>query len=245
MDIGLELKHDFGVFDTVDVTEINGKNYMGVDGKLLNSSTTITESEFANKWLHQFAVGWVGGKCYFQLEEWKGFTNGGKESVVVVDDVGKSLFVVKPLADVNLTPDELSAVRLAGENLTRISQTPNGILSKKIFQKNAEYLKNAITAKPSTYADTIPEFMYAKYGLIPWVMKRVVYIRDAFKYDPDSETINYVQKILTKSYKKEKLTATDIEFMLMATHNTLDLSDSEVVDKQIVNTGDDGWDLDE
>ena len=220
-----DMANDFGFLNKIQVKKSNEELFMSVDGKLVNSGYEMSESEFVKDWLWQFAVGLVGDKRYFDLTSWFEITNNGKLSVVIKDDKdpNKTLFVIKPIVDVNLNQNEIKNMKAVGMYLSRTALTPDVQLRSKLFRNGIDFLSENIKSERKELHDFIPMEFFEKHKVYPWVCKAVIYIRDTFGYAPDSKALGVIQSVLTKYYLKEKLSKKEIEFLEKATGGILEL----------------------
>lgn len=220
-----ELENDFNWLKAMGVKTVGGLDYMTVAKEMVNCSDTMTETEFVQTWLHQFAVGLVGEHCYFDVGAWFERTNNGKMSISVVDDNDPKnvLFIIRPFTDTGLTPQELRNMRVAGMQLSRQALTPDVQLRSKLFKDTSKFLLDSIKSKRKELQDHIPDWFFKKHKVYPWVYQHVIFIRDIFGYAPESKALGAIQEILTKYYLKQKVTEKEHKFLLTATGNQIEL----------------------
>lgn len=220
-----ELENDFNWLKALGVKNIEGLDYMTVAKEMLNCSDTMTETEFVQNWLWQFAVGLVGKHCYFDVGGWFERTNNGKMAISIVDDHDQKnvLFIIRPFTETGLTPQELRNMRVAGMQLSRQALTPDIQLRARLFKETGKFLVDSIKSKRKELQDFVPDWFFKKHQVYPWVYQHVIYIRDVFGYQPDSKALGVIQSILTKYYLRQKVSKQEYDFIQTATGNQIEL----------------------
>ena len=233
--VKLAAQDELSFLNEIDVTEINGKKYIGHDGVPFNVSHTFTETEFVADWLLQFAVGNDNGTNYFNIREWCKYTNMGTLSARVVDDNGETLLIVPPITSNNLTPRQYDALRFGAlvvnnrkDDAMRQSLDTNMDVGKMV-QTELE------KGKRLTLTDMIHHSFYERHGIIPVVEKQTAYVRDEINQQGKTITVDEVKEVRRILYmvrRKEEITDKERNFLINKTRNQFTIPDY-VVEKPL------------
>ncbi|QCW23214.1 hypothetical protein HWC35_gp120 [Vibrio phage USC-1] len=190
-------------------------------GGYVISDTTIHEKAFVNRWLDQFALGFVGPTNYFDARAWGELTHGHQRGVVIVDDKGEAIFVIPPLSRIQLNETEQYVLDLAHKNFTNASsaeQTGDAHRAKEIVRQTSELIKTHISDETITVTHLIPEWFYTKYGVVPYIKRSMIYCRDMYGLNPDiKEDWEMAKSVFTNIHNKVALTQEQLIFMEILT----------------------------
>lgn len=212
----LELKEDFGIFNGLTVTNVDGKLMLGNDDDLpFSVEHVMEEHEFVRVWLRQFALGNSIGINYFNLRAWNEISSVGQKSVMVVDANLKPILVIPPLLSTNLTEAHRRMLQQANAVMHGIGNTPSnkGVLGANTGAA-AAVVEGLDNVKRLTYTDLIPEDYYTRHKIIPEVEQQVHYIKDVINANNDiSKSLNETKDILTKLSLGKDITSKEVAFL--------------------------------
>lgn len=210
------LETAFGWLRDVSVMEVDGKKLMvnKDDNKPYNVADVITEEEFIRTWLIQFALGNRHGRNYFSTSEWIELSGDGLQSVMVVDKDNKPLFLVPPLVTTNMGPEHQKMLRNLEHAIKQIAADEQMKHMPDASAHLAHHVSDGLSSvKPKTFTDMVPQWFYAKCGIIPEVEQQIYYIAGVVNTSCTMEQMNEARPILYKAYKKENVTAEEKKFI--------------------------------
>lgn len=224
-----ELETYFGYLKTVGRAEVNGKGYLTVDGKIVNAATNMGETEFVQTWLVQFALGYIKEKPYFDFQTWLSITKEGSASVIVHEDSDpeKIIFVINPLSDASLTPEESGMLSVVSRYMSHAQGATEDYRISKILREGKEVITEKFSGKSTTLTELVPGWVYDKYKVIPQVMKWMIYCRDTYGLRNDLEDWPFAEKCFTKVYNKETLDPTEVRFLDLLTNGDFKIPEGQ------------------
>lgn len=216
------LKEDFGWIGELKLINIDGQmTLQDPNGSYIISDTRIKESAFVHRWLDQFALGYVGKTNYFDASAWGKITHGHQRGVVITDDAGEPIFVIPPLSRAQFTAEEQYVLDLAHKSYTNASsaeETGDSHRAQEIITNTSKLIKDYVSEDSITLTDLIPEWFYAKYGVVPYVKRSMVYCRDVYGLNPAIKLDwEMAESIFTAIHNKHKLTEHQLTFMEILT----------------------------
>lgn len=177
-----KLRQDFEFLDKIDITKFNGDTPMLTqNGIPLNAITKMTEEVFVRDWIVKFAVNNTSGKNYFDFEGWSKISNKHTMAVLIVDnnDQSKINYVIKPLANYEMTPRErdiMRQVHSAAHN--SINETLAGQTPQVSGDDIAKVVNTMISDDRVNIHDLVPDELYKKYNVYPEALRRSFYVKD-------------------------------------------------------------------
>lgn len=212
------------------------------DGEFLDY-VLMDEQYFLDNWLVQFALGFVGGKSYFDHESWYKLTNGFIKGVIVVNETRTSALFIRKFLEA-MIPEEGREVL---EQVARAAGVAKVIMDNhektQIINQLAEqikYISKVADEKASnSLSSLIPDEYYAKHGVHPLTLQQVIYIRDTYKHqgvaiDPGSELLTKVETILKRWNLEGMASPADKKFITELTNGDFIFDQSgNMLDQQI------------
>lgn len=198
-------------FDAIDGRII----IQGKEGEIIGY-TAMYESIFVNNWLTQFAIDEVNGKRYFDMAGWSLLTDKLVKGVIIVEDgTNDVLFIIPSFSRPLLSPQGAHELKdIAGKaNFAKNIQDPTE--QKQFIDAFARRVEKIVTAEGETYGLTrlIPDHFYAKHNVVPETLKAMIYIRDEFGVQPDTDDFRKTEQILTKHYKGLQTSPSEREYV--------------------------------
>lgn len=229
------LKEDFGWIGNLKIEDVDGQRAIRDEsGTYIISDASITESAFVQRWLDQFALGYVGTSNYFDATTWGKLTHGHQRGVVVTDDEGKPLFVIPPLSRAPFTPTEQYVLDLAHKSYTNAAsaeETGDTHRAQEIITQTSSLIKQHISDESVTVTDLIPEWFYEKYHVVPYIKRSLVYCRDIYGLNPAFHADwEMAEGIFTDIYKRRALSEYQLRFMEILTSGEWTPPEYEVVE---------------
>lgn len=233
------LKEDFGWIGELKLINIDGQmTLQDPNGSYIISDTRIKESAFVHRWLDQFALGYVGKTNYFDASAWGKITHGHQRGVVITDDAGEPIFVIPPLSRAQFTPEEQYVLDLAHKSYTNASsaeETGDSHRAQEIITNTSNLIKTYVSDESITLTDLVPDWFYAKYNVIPYVKRSMIYCRDVYGLNPAIKLDwDMAESIFTAIHNKHKLTDHQLTFMEILTDGEFTPPEYEPVE----NSGD-------
>lgn len=216
------LKEDFGWIGNLKIEDIDGqRSIRDESGTYIISDASITESAFVQRWLDQFALGYVGTSNYFDATTWGKLTHGHQRGVVVTDDEGKPIFVIPPLSRAPFTPTEQYVLDLAHKSYTNAASaedTGDTHRAQEIISQTSQLIKEHISDESITVTDLIPDWFYEKYHVVPFIKRSLVYCRDIYGLNPGIHADwEMAEGIFTDIHKRRALDEYQLRFMEILT----------------------------
>lgn len=229
------LKEDFGWIGDLKLEKIDGQySLRDPDGSYIISDTRIRESVFVNRWLDQFALGYVGKTNYFDATSWGKITHGHQRGVIVTDDQDNPIFVIPPLSRAQFTAEEQFVLDLAHKSYTNASsaeQTGDSFRAQEIITNTSKLIKEHISDNTVTITDLVPAWFYEKYGVVPYVKRSMIYCRDIYGLNPAiGVDWKMAQSIFEDIHNKRKLSEHQLTFMSILTDDEFVVPDYEPVE---------------
>lgn len=203
-------------FDAIDGRII----IQGKEGEIIGY-TAMYESIFVNNWLTQFAIDEVNGKRYFDMAGWSLLTDKLVKGVIIVEDgTNDVLFIIPSFSRPMLSQQgahELKDIS-AKANFAKNIQDPH---EQKIFiEAYARRVEKIVSAEGEDYGLTrlIPAEFYAKHNVVPEALKAMIYIRDEFGVQADTDDFRKTEQILVKHYKGLQTSPSEREYVTNITH---------------------------
>ncbi|UVD32263.1 hypothetical protein [Vibrio phage phiKT1028] len=217
------LKEDFGWIGDLQVQEVDGqRSIRDAAGTYIISDTSIPESVFVQRWLDQFALGYVGATNYFDATTWGKLTHGHQRGVVITNDAGEPIFVIPPLSRAPFTPKEQYVLDLAHKsyaNASSAEQTGDSHRAQEIIQGATELIKEYITDENVTVTELIPDWFYKKYHVVPYIKRALVYCRDVYGLNPAFHADwEMAEGIFTNIHNRRALNQHQLTFMEILTN---------------------------
>lgn len=175
-----------------EAREIDGKKYLEMNGEMINFANTLSEASFVRDWLLGFAVGYVNEKPYFDFNGWLNLSNDGRSAIVIHDneDENKFLFVIPPMISSDMTQRELEVLQFASGRMSNAYSAQFGgstTRGTEILMEGMKIIQDGLDSKQRTLTDMIPPEVFAKYNIVPNILKKMIYCRDVFGVQTDSE----------------------------------------------------------
>jgi hypothetical protein len=219
----------FGWLRDVDTIEVDGKRMMvnKGDNKPYNVADIIKESDFIRDWLMLFALGREHGLNYFPTQEWIDLSGDGLQSVMVVDDNNRPLFLIPPLVTTNMGPEHQKMLRDLEQAIKQIAADEQLKHLPDASAHLAHHVENGLASvKPKLITDMVPQWYYAKHQIIPEVEKQVNYIRQVVNPRATVDDLNKARPILYRAFKKEPVTADEKKFITELTDGLFKFEES-------------------
>lgn len=203
-------------FDAIDGRII----IQGKEGEIIGYEA-MYESIFVNSWLAQFAIDEVNGKRYFDMPGWSLITDKLVKGVIIVEDgTNNVLFIIPSFSRPMLSPDgahELKDIS-AKANFAKNIQDP--MEQKRFIEAYARRVEKIVSAEGEDYGLTrlVPAEFYAKHNVVPQALKAMIYIRDEFGVQPDTDEFRKTEAILAKHYKGLQTSPSEREYVTQVTH---------------------------
>jgi|AGFT01.1.fsa_nt_gi hypothetical protein len=214
-----KIRSSFDFLNQLDVQNIGGTDFLTKDGVPLNALRMVKESDFVKEWLVPFALNNTATRNnYFNFPKWGELSNQHTMCVLVVDDndSSKRLFVVKPLASYEMSPQEREIMRQATAALqTSIQTTLDGqepeLSSDRIVETAKQYITNDVN---TPIHELIPTEFYHKHGLYVTALREAVWVRDEFlEGNMSREDFSRFLEIRTKEERDGVATREEYEFI--------------------------------
>jgi len=243
-----KIRSSFDFLDKLDVTNIGGTDFLTKDGIPLNALRQVKESDFVREWLVPFALNnTASNNNYFNFPKWGELSNQHTMCVMIVDDndPNEHLFVVKPLASYEMSPQEREVMRQTTAALqTSIQTTLDGQTPELSSDRIVDTAKQYITQDYNTpIHELVPEAFYHKHGLYLKAMRESVWVRDIFlKGNMTREDFSRFLEVRTKEERDGCATREDYEFVKsIVPHFEIpeDLLAQNGDKKEVKNNGDD------
>lgn len=210
------------------VAEVDGRRILqSPDGEFLEY-VLMDQSYFNENWLTQFALGYVGEHNYFDMTAWSDITLAFTKGVIVIDNTGTPVLVIRKFTDINMTGDGQAWMNYYGGQVAKAKHAIDEHERDEMisnFAKQIEAVTKELGSPNSNdLTSMIPDRYYKENGVDVTTMKQVIYIRDTYKLggnhlDPDGEVINRVEKVLSKWNNQRVVSDQDKKFILEVTSN--------------------------
>lgn len=229
------LKEDFGWIGNLKIEIIDGmRSIRDEAGSYIISDASMTESTFVQRWLDQFALGFVGTTNYFDATTWGKLTHGHQRGVVITDDEGKPLFVVPPLSRAPFSPKEQYVLDLAHKSFTNAAsaeETGDSHRAQELISATSQLIKEHISDESLTVTDLIPEWFYEKYHVVPFIKRSMIYCRDIYGLNPAIHADwEMAEGVFSSIYHKRALNEYQLRFMEILTSGEWTPPEYEVIE---------------
>lgn len=228
-----------------------------MDGNVVTQSSTgellgytaMYESVFVNNWIAQFALDEVNGKQYFNFKAWADITDSFRNGVIVVEDgTNTPMFIIPSFASPIVTNDESRTLSWYAGKAAEAKFIPDDVTKDQIIKGFAERVKEILAGNATEgYTKLVPDWVYARNGIVPVAMKAMIYIRDVYGTVDDEEVFKKAEAIMRKHYTGEIVSEVEKEFIWGLTNNEFifDLNQTDAGNKEpdqpLVEEEDDGW----
>ena len=165
----------------------------------------MEEQYFVDNWLTQFAIGFVGGKSYFDHESWYKLTIGFTKGVIVVDQSKSPVLIIRKFLEAVIPEEGIAVLERCAAAAGVAKVVADNAEKTKIINQLAEQIKyiSEVADKhvSNSITDLIPDSYYQKHDIHPLTLQQVIYIRDRYKYKgeqitPENPVLGRVEKIL-------------------------------------------------
>lgn len=213
---------------SIKTVEIAGKNIIQLPDGEFAEYVLMEEEYFVNNWLAQFAIGFVGGKNYFDQASWFKLTDAFTKGVIVLNEDKEPVLVIRKFTDIDMSANNMSHleyhVRKIGANAkfnpnkAEVDQALGSLtdIIQKLTAQNKDY---------DTLTMMIPWEYYISKGVNFYIMKQLVYIRDNFSYkgvpvNGNDKLLDQIEDILKRNALNEPVHAKEKELINEITGNT-------------------------
>lgn len=235
--------------------EVDGKKIALYDGLPIENTKLINESEFVDRWLFNFAMGWVNIKgqdrLYFPINQWNRFAanlnekgiplskEGRAAILVITDDQKEILFKIDPLNNPNFTPEEQQRLQDISGFLSQASSASKENQSEYL-NMGSKFVKETLVKTTYSITDVIPNWFYKKHDLYPVAVKQSIFLKDNYGIDPKSDEFINASLSFVKLQKGIELTKEEKENILHLTNNEFNFENNvtplkDVKDETVIN----------
>ncbi|QDJ97212.1 hypothetical protein D9_0150 [Aeromonas phage D9] len=202
------------------IAEINGRDFIQTpDGEFLEH-VVMEEKYFVENWLAQFALGWVGDKCYFDFNAWGKMTIGHTRGVIIVDEDGQYVLDIPKFSQAMLPAEAKAVLDQCATNAGVANLIPDESEKTRLINTLAEQAKMiseiAEGQDPLDITKIIPTEYFARHGLNNLVMYDTILIRDRYGVKNDDDVAR-IEKILTQWTTERKASKEDKAFIVEIT----------------------------
>lgn len=194
----------------------------GKEGELLGYNV-MYESVFVNNWLSQFAIDVVNGHCYFDMNGWSELTNTLVEGMIIVDDsTNQPLFVIPSFTRPLMSPEVSAQLSYVSNKASEAKHIVDQYEQTRYIMEYARVACEIMDGEKEVYGRTklIPAEFYRKHDVVPDALKAMIYIRDFYKVDPNSDTFTKIDRIINNHYRGKPVTAQERQLVFEVTEGT-------------------------
>lgn len=202
-------------FDAIDGRII----IQGKEGEIIGY-TAMYESIFVNTWLSQFAIDEVNGKRYFDMQSWSELTDKLVKGVIIVENgTNDILFIIPSFSRPMLSPNGAHELKDISAKANFAKNITDPLEQKRFIEAYARRVEKIVVAEGQDYGLTrlIPIEFYAKHNVVPEALKSMIYIRDEFGVQPDTDEFNKTEQILLKHYKGLQTSQSERDYVIKIT----------------------------
>lgn len=196
----------------------------------------MSENYFVDNWLTQFAIDKVNGVNYFDINTWSDITDNLTKAVLVVDDTPQKniLFLIPKFTEMRVSDEGRALI----ERYVNFSAQVKNLKPEEIEPVVLELsviIDSVMNAERTNTGLTglIPDFMYERYGIVPKSMKAMIYIRDTFNLEPDTEVFHKVSEVLNRYFTNKPISLDEKNLVLKVTNNQFNFEDKEPSKEEI------------
>lgn len=190
----------------------------------------MSESYFVDNWLTQFAIDKVNGVNYFDINTWSDITENLTKAVLIIDDTPQKniLFLIPKFTEMRVSDEGRALI----ERYVNFSAQVKNLKTEEIepvVLELSDIIDSVMNAERTNIGLTglIPDFMYERYNIVPKSMKAMIYIRNTFSLEPDTEAFNKVSEVLNRYFTNKPISLDEKNLVLKVTNNGFIFEDKE------------------
>lgn len=221
MSFNSKVMHDFRFLENVGTAEVDGKKYLTLNGEVVNASAQMTKSQFINKWVNQFSLGYIGEQSYFDFKEWFEISDGGRATIIVTEDEdpSKFLFIIPSFIDMGLNAEEARSMMQANIHMSQASGATDPTNATGYLDNGSRYIAEILGKKPRFIHELVPEWLYEELNINPDVNRQMMYCKNRYGIQPETPAWKYAEHCFRVMHSGVALNDEQTSFINALTQN--------------------------